>query len=354
MVEKQFRANIVSPRKVSYPTEATAAANASPWVQANCANSPSARDSSAIAYEPEMAKVILFGGSGDNGALQDLWVWDGQNWEDLTPNPVPSSWPAARYSASMVYDNSMQRIVLFGGTDGVHDFNDLWVWESGEQAWYNMTPDPLPANWPSARNQAGLVDISGSGSFLLFGGRASDNLQDLWLLTSVRGVYEWTDATPDPLPEDWPSARSGHIFVYDDQSNTVLLFGGFNDCGALGDTWLLSVAGGQYNWTLKETPLHLTPRMNSSAAYDPASGQIMLFGGMDGNYLNDTWTWQSSTGWKNYNPPAPYDWSQPNVRCSSVMVYAGQSGLLLFGGVFGTLAFSAELGDTWTWVVTPK
>ncbi|MFS0726403.1 kelch repeat-containing protein [Paenibacillus sp. 1P07SE] len=353
-MESQFRANLVSPRNVSYSGKLTATTFPSPWVQAESTPSPSARDSSAAVYDPDSSRVILFGGSGDNGQLNDLWVWDGHSWEDLTPDPLPASWPSARSSACIVYDSSEQRVLLFGGADTDGNRNDLWVWEAGEQAWYNVTPDPLPASWPSARSEAGLVEVQAAGGFLLFGGSGSgDPLQDLWLLES--GMFEWTNVTPSTLPGEWPSGRTGHLFTALGPSSEVLLFGGYNNCGALGDTWLLNASGGQYAWSLQETPLHLTPRFSSSAAYDSANGRIVLFGGIDGNYLNDTWTWSSSTGWSSFTPPAPYDWSQPNIRCASVMAYNAQSmQLVLFGGVFGTLAFSAELGDTWTWTVAAK
>ena len=37
------------------------------------------------------------------------------------------------------------------------------------------------------------------------------------------------------------------------------------------------------------------PRDYASMAYDPATGQLVLFGGYDGGFLDDTWTWNGTT-----------------------------------------------------------
>ena len=62
-------------------------------------------------------------------------------------------------------------------------------------------------------------------------------------------------------------------------------------------------------------------------AYDPGTGQLVLFGGYDGGFLDDTWTWNGST-WTQMTPA-----TSPPARDSASMAYdPGTGQLVLFGG----------------------
>jgi hypothetical protein len=44
-------------------------------------------------------------------------------------------------------------------------------------------------------------------------------------------------------------------------------------------------------------------RHNAGLVFDRASGELILFGGYDGKYLNDTWAWTGTT-WTRLHPAA--------------------------------------------------
>jgi hypothetical protein len=76
-------------------------------------------------------------------------------------------------------------------------------------------------------------------------------------------------------------------------------------------------------------------------AYDPATKQLLLFGGTDSadDFLGDTWTWNGAT-WTRRSPA-----TSPSARTGARLAYDAQSGqLILFGGYSGT-----PLSDTWSW-----
>jgi hypothetical protein len=74
-------------------------------------------------------------------------------------------------------------------------------------------------------------------------------------------------------------------------------------------------------------------------AYDPASQQLVLFGGSGGSYLGDTWDWNGST-WAQLSPS-----TSPSARYGPTMAYdPAISSLVLFGGFTGTAQ-----SDTWAW-----
>ena len=75
-------------------------------------------------------------------------------------------------------------------------------------------------------------------------------------------------------------------------------------------------------------------------AYDAATGNVVLFGGYDGNAYGDTWTWDGST-WTQQAPA-----TSPGARYGAVMADDAATGnVVLFGGADIKLV----LDDTWTW-----
>jgi len=104
--------------------------NGTNWTQANPANSPSPRYSSAMDYDAAQGQVVLFGGyNAYTGAvLGDTWAWNGTRWTQL----IPAASPSARYNSAMAYDPAQGQLVLFGGLDafasGYPFYNDTWVW----------------------------------------------------------------------------------------------------------------------------------------------------------------------------------------------------------------------------------
>src|SRR5438876_349204 len=57
------------------------------------------------------------------------------------------------------------------------------------------------------------------------------------------------------------------------------------------------------------------PRDKASTAYDGARGRVVLFGGLDGDYLGDTWMWDG-TAWTKATPK-----HEPPARGGSAMAY---------------------------------
>jgi hypothetical protein len=60
------------------------------WKQKHPATSPKPRLFASIAYDDAVGKVVLFGGKGvgagvTGDATNELWLWDGANWEQWRP-----------------------------------------------------------------------------------------------------------------------------------------------------------------------------------------------------------------------------------------------------------------------------
>jgi len=122
------------------------------WKQETPAASPSARRQGIMAYDPALAKVVLFGGStnGDilSGGVGDMFAWDGQTWTELHP----AATPPARYGAAMAYSHRDSGLVMFGGTGLAGYLPETWIWNG--VTWTKLTVTAGPS---VAFNIAGMA-----------------------------------------------------------------------------------------------------------------------------------------------------------------------------------------------------
>lgn len=153
--------------------------NNNTWIEIKPSRSPPARWGQAMAYDSESDRIILFSGNTWGGSPpNDVWEYNfnSNNWTDITPNTRP----VARTDAGIAYDSQMDRIILFGGSYPQyppHNFNDTWLYDYHNNEWTNMSPvvSPSPREMPSM-----CYDIE-NGQIILFGGvNWTDVYGDTW------------------------------------------------------------------------------------------------------------------------------------------------------------------------------
>jgi hypothetical protein len=136
------------------------------WTQASTTG-PAPRSGAAMAYDPELRVVVLFGGSG--GPLGDTWSWNGRAW---SPLGVPLV--AGRFNTTMAWDPVVRRMIRFGGWDGKERTSDTW--ELRRTGWVRVHE-----SGPASRNHTVLVSAPDRGSLLLYGGHDGERVfGDLW------------------------------------------------------------------------------------------------------------------------------------------------------------------------------
>ncbi len=184
----------------------------------------------------------------------------------------------------MVYVASLAQVVLFGGCDGATAYDDTWAYEPATNIWTELHP---AGDVPCARTCHTMVYDPDSEKVILFGGvdRANTTLNDLWAYDPSANT--WTELHPTG---DVPCARLGHSMVYNPGSGKIILFGGMNQAmNTLNDLWAYDPAAN--TWSELPAAGDVPPARDSHAmACDPASGKIFLFGGEGGCVaLDDTW-----------------------------------------------------------------
>ncbi len=206
------------------------------------------------------------------------------------------------------------------------------------------TATPVPAVAPSGRVNVPLVYDDVTNSLLLFSGQdytGGPLLVDTWTWDGSA----WTQLHP----AHHPISRSNAAIAYDPATRQVVLFGGGRNDNAggtpiLGDTWTWNGS----DWTQQHPANSPSARVDASLTYDAASGQLVLFGGthtigFNPPRLNDTWVWTGSN-WLQQHPA-----TVPTARTRAALAYDAASGqLILFGGDSAT-GMSAAMNDTWVW-----
>lgn len=302
--------------------QTAAAAPAPNWGEEHPANSPSARESAAMAFDATNQELVLFGGQTEAGVrLGDTWTWDGENW--TLESPVHS--PSPQSTASMAFDASTGQMLLVGGQSGEGTLGETWNWNGSD--WIKLTPE-TPA--PVVSNPSVAYDPQTQG-VLLFGGQAAsgDNQNLTW---SWNGTT-WTQLTP----QSSPSPRWGAAMTYDPVNQEMVLFGGIGVNTGFADTWTWD--GSDWN---RETPVNSPPlSFGNPLVYSPAIGSLLKLSGQDmvtGD--TETWSW-NGTDWSRVitlaNPPARFAYPAALDEASGMV--------LLFGGL---QMEGPVLGDTWT------
>jgi uncharacterized repeat protein (TIGR02543 family) len=299
------------------------------WAELFPSKSPQARDSSAMAYDAASKNVVLFGGTPGNGGLTGA-LNDTWVWDGTTWNlqhPILS--PSARGGHTMAYDGT--HVILFGGIDTTAAFpTDTWIWDPANNTWIrNNVPGP------PGRTAASMAFDAARGVVVLFGGiNQGGALGDTW----VWNGKSWANVTPVVSPQ----VRFNAAMAYDPLRARTVLFGGALGVGAnfeLFDTWEWNGA----SW-LQKLPLTFPSNVTSVAnpmAYNRASREVLLLAAAADFSQSLTWTWDG-TEWLQRMPL-----NIPPVRLGEVMVYDGaRDEILMFGGQSSA---GHMLNDTWVW-----
>jgi fructose-specific component phosphotransferase system IIB-like protein len=335
------------------------------WIkEAPTGTLPPVREGHTAVYDPNTNKMIVFGGTDCNGNYyNDLWILsnaDGStatpSWAEVTPIGTP---PSARTQATAIYDSVNNVMTVYGGgTTSTNVFGDVWTLTNangatGTPTWTQVSPKGTA---PAARVGHSAVYDSADNRMVIFGGGNNHGkvLNDGWILTfanNIGGTPTWSQATfADTAPN-----RESHEAIYDSVSGDMAIFGGdsslpktFTD----DHVYILTNANGLTSgadWT-QDGP---APRLHTSAIYDSATDQMVVFGGDTATGpIGDVWSSPGLVAAGQTVTTTPYKWIQvfptgtaPSARYGHAAAYDGLGNhMMLFGG--GTSA-TACLNDSW-------
>lgn len=228
---------------------------------------PPGRADAFLAYDATRRRLVLFGGRVFEANrrmrfLVDTWEWDGRRWTRMD-----SAGPGPRIHGAVAYDPDRGVVVLHGGGSIHGVLRDTWAWMG--DAWREIriaapangigdallpgregltyliaTPDTCPSKFHASLyeehdDSLGVVGepgpclspitpaTPGPTGAVLYTGWNKDEPARAWTLNGLT----W-QPTPEPPPR-----RRGTAMIYDEGRRRVVLFGGEDDSGVLGDTW---------------------------------------------------------------------------------------------------------------------
>ncbi|MCA8963806.1 MAG: hypothetical protein H6838_18895 [Planctomycetes bacterium] len=231
----------------------------------------------------------------------------------LATTPVVAQWgptpattpPLERSGALLAYDLPNTRVLLFGGNWS----NEFWALDNG--AWTQLTPATLP----SPRARAALAVDTLLGNVLLYGGDDGNNR----LANDETWVYDGTDWSLATTLLS-PGGLARHSMAFDLVRQTTVLFGGRHDSWVptqlRNETW--EFANGAWSQAF---PTNVPPaRGDAAMCYQPALGQVLMFGGHDGNDVpfDDTWAFDG-TDWTQLNVTGPRPAARAGARMAQIL-----------------------------------
>ncbi len=300
---------------------------------------PPARVDHTLVMDTTQQRMIVFGGfDGINVNLKTLALdlkSSTPSWSEISSTAGPQ-----RRLHSAVYDPVKKRMLVFGGYSypPTNYYDELWELSlSGSPTWKQLQ---VKGAVPSPRVAHSAILDSAAKKMYVFGGVDSNGLDrnELFTLDLEQDPPVWVSMNtglqgPLPLP------RYRHTAIHDRIKNQMIVYGGLP--GPMNDVWALNLEGGVPQWK------NITPsggtvpegRSEHSAIFDKANHRMIVFGGVNNNGTKkDTWAFDLSAvtpSWTELVPPG----TVPQNRGPAVADAVNQR-LLFFGGSDDTYALA--------------
>ncbi len=180
-----------------------------------------------------------------------------------------------------------------------------------------------PSSYPSARGDHAAAAVYGTRKIILFGGNDGSYDDETWVYDL--NDHTWTDKTPSPRPSSYPSARIMHAMASIYGDDKVLLFGGW-DSYYDDETWVYDLSDDK--WTQKQTA-PFDRRLHAMASIY-GDDKVLVFGGYRSGAKSDTWVYDlSDDSWtqKSSGPSARYEHAMASVyNDDKIVLFGGTSG----------------------------
>jgi len=298
------------------------------WQEITPSSSPSPRLDYTLVYAE--GKWFLFGGSsGSPAPLGDMWIFDGSDWTQIAQT---SPWPSARWTDSQfAYDFHRKKIIIVGGNTAPDSYIlDQWEFDVTTQTWQQVSVTNPPAFWMFC-----VTYDPDRRRLVLFGGRSSSTYRNTTMWFN-NGTWEQITTTQSPDP------RCEHCQLWEPIHGYIVVFGGYNQSAWLtcDKIWLFDGS----DWHSVTATGDIPVFQEGAAWFDYSRGLIYFCCGRDSSwqrydymYSLDPVTWE----WKKIYPVD----HPPARREAAITWYPDLGKIVMFGGATSSVRY----GDTWAW-----
>ena len=162
--------------------------NTDSWTEMKRSISPPARTHHYMTYDAESDRVIVWAGAGNS--CHNLWAYD-FNTNNWTRNQTIEG-PLLLATGWLAYDSESDRSILFGGGSGSYATDATWAYDYNTNKWTEMKPSEVPGKLAGhAMVYNATLDL-----VVLFGGRVgsgSTYTAETW--TYDLNSDTWTNVT---------------------------------------------------------------------------------------------------------------------------------------------------------------
>ena len=254
--------------------------NGEDWEEKHPFVNPPPRKLAKMAFDPLRGRLVMFGGSTEQGFLFDTWEWDGKEW--LQPNPAPAPRLEGYVDVHLIWSPRLERVVLIyvlHTPEPRTEFFEIYAWDGMEWIWQGQTPpshfipDLMEASFDARRN-------------CLFFGGCSIRVFTLYGLDQMLIWGGGEVVFPETSPR--PRGRWEHGMCASHRTGRTMVFGGLHCDGhcweILDDTWVWD--GAAWHDLYVDGP---PPRRYFGFAFEGEGETALLYGGMLNDVWNDTW-----------------------------------------------------------------
>ncbi|GIQ80664.1 hypothetical protein KIPB_001496 [Kipferlia bialata] len=196
-------------------------------------------------------------------------------WEAVPENGAP---PARRYANALLKDDVRERLIVFGGTDTINFYSDLWFFDIPTQIWQKAAV--LGAEPPGRAAPVAFLD--GDNIYVGFGfqyltPKDDTFYSDMWMLNQEEMI--WNEVTTDV------SQRSNVFYApveHPDWGNCLLMFGGMVGDSVLRDTYLFEPSSDGGTFHSIDTTEATTPPACSNGCAVSTGNTVYMHGGYGG------------------------------------------------------------------------
>ncbi len=304
----------------------------------------------ASSYDPELRRIVVFGGLTSTGDLsRETYALSGNGVARYPNHDGPK--PEARFTAAMAYDPTRREHILYGGRLSTGELaGDTWAFSALTGQWRLVASvDEGPGR--RAEPRMVLDPRPTTSGILMFGGTLGTDATETWVFRS--GGWE---LLPTSEEADRPPGRFGHALVYrapcsgcDPANRGPTLIGGSRDGQFLRDQWVWT--GDRWRQVDTESP----SRVDMVVAHDPVSDELRAYGGLSESGAQlETFRWDGDGPWTTARILSD---SPPARRGAFGGYFPPLQALLVAGGVDVTengpeLTFRKDVwsltGDFWT------
>ena len=234
--------------------------------------------------------------------------------------------PPPCWEADLIYRPQLQQLLLVNCVPDPSKETLLTIWGWNGTQWQRVTE-----GGPPGRILGGAAYDEKRNVLVLYGGRPID------LGKCNQETWEW-DGEVWTQKEVQPPTACDHVkMVYDAASGESILFSGLDESeNRVNETW--SWNGEAWKLLSKEGP---ESRGHFGFVYDPTHEQILLYGGYASTVTDKFWVWKDDA-WQEINFPGPGKLSHLGMAYDT-----NANALYIFGGAASTSTFSSLTDKTW-------